>query len=268
MTTDLANAYVPLDWFWGLKINIYIPSRDKVAYDEIHARAKQILGPVFERLPEFEITDSLVFKFNERSKKYEIYYQPVLQLAPQKQLNLDPYREANLPRVLREFLEEFKSLPTILLGLLKAEKFKSLDTLSDADQIEIKVLREILDSRLSTEFTAGGHTFKTGSQQEFRQEATFKFHANVQSVGRDFVKLEKFRPLRGGSLPFTHRTLHVHVRTGDLWGEECSYFDKLCALLESNEKATFTCEIALGDLSKRNATTSATLMRLDTFTPE
>lgn len=262
MDIELINMAIPLDWYFGLKVERYIPQRDKDVFNEAHALALRTVALFFEQLPEFEIVGSMVTKFSKNSNMEEVHYQPVLRVAPQEVLNFDPDRKANLLRLLRENLLEFQKVPTRLEGLLRARQFKSLDTWSEADEVHIRALRAILDSRLGDAVTVGNLSFEKRGEPQLQEQHAFKFVALVNSVGRDFVLLEGLKWTKETPFLIGNRKLRVNFRTDDLFEDANTHLDICYSLLIKNQRATFICEVIFADGRRSRLIKGASLVRV------
>ncbi|MDZ4084971.1 MAG: hypothetical protein U1E10_18660, partial [Bdellovibrionales bacterium] len=145
MKRSAERIEIPLNWYWGMRIERYIPELHILEYEKIHQKVKNLLSPIFAAIPELDITGSLQSRLNDRTQRNEVFYQPMLIWARQYQLPFDDQRTEKLDPILKSCLEELRKIPVMMEALLKAGEVKPQTSLSPQEYRTLSIVRTMMD---------------------------------------------------------------------------------------------------------------------------
>ena len=240
MKRSAERIEIPLNWYWGMRIERYIPELHILEYEKIHQKVKNLLSPIFAAIPELDITGSLQSRLNDRTQRNEVFYQPMLIWARQYQLPFDDQRTEKLDPILKSCLEELRKIPVMMEALLKAGEVKPQTSLSPQEYRTLSIVRTMMDSPdlrqvLIDNYRMNGR--RTDVPVVYYQ---MRFQAKVKYKGRESVVVESAIWDKSNPVLVNQGEFEVGFRPTNLLDEDADYLDRFEPYLRSQQPAHFT----------------------------
>lgn len=262
MKRSAERIEIPLNWYWGMRIERYIPELHIVEYEKIHQKVKNLLSPIFAVIPELDIVGALQSRLNERTQRNEVYYQPMLIWARQYQLPFDDQRTEKLDPILKSCLEELRKIPVMMEALLKAGEFKAQTSLSSQEYKALSIIRTMMDSPDLRQVLIDEYGMNVSRTNAPTASYQLRFQAKVIYKGRESVVVESAVWNKSNPVLMNQYTFEVGFRPTDLLDEEIDYLDRFEPYLRSQQPAHFICSVALKVVHGRREVKKAFLERL------
>ena len=262
MKRSAERIEIPLNWYWGMRIERYIPELHILEYEKIHQKVKNLLSPIFAAIPELDITGSLQSRLNDRTQRNEVFYQPMLIWARQYQLPFDDQRTEKLDPILKSCLEELRKIPVMMEALLKAGEVKPQTSLSPQEYRTLSIVRTMMDSPDLRQVLIDNYSMNVHRNDVPAASYQLRFQAKVIYKGRESVVVESAIWNKSNPVLMNQHTFEVGFRPTDLLDEEFDYLDRFEPYLRSQQPAHFICSVALKVVHGRREVKKAFLERL------
>lgn len=262
MKRSTERIEIPLNWYFGMRIERFIPELHLQEYEKINQKVKNLLSPIFAIIPELDITGSLQERLNDRTQRNEVFYQPMLIWARQYQLQFDDQRTEKLDPILKSCLEELRKIPVMMEALLKAGEVKPQTSLSPQEYRTLSIVRTMMDSPdlrqvLIDNYRMNGR--RTDVPVVYYQ---MRFQAKVKYKGRESVVVESAIWDKSNPVLVNQGEFEVGFRPTNLLDEDADYLDRFEPYLRSQQPAQFICLVALREIHGRLEIKKVTLERL------
>ncbi|MGQ0689901.1 MAG: hypothetical protein ACT4NK_14195 [Limnobacter sp.] len=262
MKRSTERIEIPLNWYFGMRIERFIPELHLQEYEKINQKVKNLLFPIFAIIPELDITGSLQERLNDRTQRNEVFYQPMLIWARQYQLPFDDQRTEKLDPILKSCLEELRKIPVMMEALLKAGEVKPQTSLSPQEYRILSMVRTMMDSPELRQFLIDKYRMNTRKTHIPAVNYQLRFQAKVKYKGHESVVVESVTWNKSNPVLVNQHTFEVGFRPTDLLDEEIDYLDRFEPFLRSQQPAHFICSIALKVVHGRLEVKKAFLERL------
>lgn len=262
MKRSTERIEIPLNWYFGMRIERFIPELHLQEYEKINQKVKNLLSPIFAIIPELDITGSLQERLNDRTQRNEVFYQPMLIWARQYQLPFDDQRTEKLDPILKSCLEELRKIPVMMEALLKAGEVKPQTSLSPQEYQALSIVRTMMDSPELRQVLIDNYRMNTRRTNVPVVDYELRFQAKVKYKGHQSVVVESAIWDKSNPVLVNKCEFEVGFRSTNLLDEYADYLDRFERFLRSQQPAQFICRVALREIHGRREVKWATLERL------